>query len=188
MELLLFDPPPASAAAAEELLAGAVEVAERVRERLRRDFGSRGVVSPSAFLLLALAALVCVVGLAKALRLEGGAAGAAAVARDEERWGVAGAAGGSFDATLSTSCSWSAANELLVDMLGAAARDCAAAMAGAEEDAAAGAGAAAALVALAVGAGALLSSISIAAAPSACCCPEDGGATGGATAGRCCCC
>jgi hypothetical protein len=82
-ELLLFEPPPASAATAE-LLAAEAEVAERVRERLRRDFGSRGVVSPSAFLLLVLAALECVVGLAKALRLEGGAAGAAA-ARDEER-------------------------------------------------------------------------------------------------------
>jgi hypothetical protein len=62
---------------------------------------------------LVLAALVCAAGLAKALRLEGGAAGAAA-ARDEERWGVAGAAIGGFDAPLSASWSWSAANELLV--------------------------------------------------------------------------
>ena len=47
---------------------------------------------------------------------------------------MAGAASGGFDAPLSTLCSWSAANELLVDMLGAAARDSAAAVAGAEEE------------------------------------------------------
>jgi hypothetical protein len=68
---------------------------------------SRAVVSPSvaAFLLLEAAALVCVLGLVKALRLEGGAEGAAAAAREDVRWGVAGAASGGFDAPLSSSCS-----------------------------------------------------------------------------------
>ncbi len=86
-ELLRFEPPSASAVAVG-LLAGAVEVTERAWLRLRRDLASRAVVaSPSAavaFLLLETAALVCGVGLARALRLDGGAAGVAA-ARDDDR-------------------------------------------------------------------------------------------------------